>query len=190
VGLSLVTPPAAILTLEEAKGQVRVNDSAEDALIQSYMAAAESSVEAYLNRSLLTQRWQYTLDEFPCGDCILLPRPNLLSVISVQYVDPSGATQTWSSSNYVVLADRLPGEIALAYGVFWPQTRYQKNAVTITYDAGYGDVEEVPPPIISAMKMVLSDLYTSREANIIGDPVVANPAVKNLLDYYRYREAA
>jgi len=195
VGLSLVTAPGDLLTLSEAKDHLRVLDANEDSLITSYVTAATASVERYLERALLTQRWQFTLDQFPCEDYICLPRPNLLDVVSVSYVDAAGATQTWATSEYVVITDTLPGEIALAYGKFWPQTRYQRNAVTIVYDAGYGpEPEDVPPEIVAAIKLTAGDLYRNREAFISSSTstavVLENPAVRALLDRHRYREAA
>lgn len=185
-----VNPAEEPLTLAEGKAHLRVLHSAEDSLIGTYLSAAVSAVEEHLRRALVTQTWRLTLDRFPCGSApIRLPRPPLLSVSAVEYVDGDGAAQTLAADLYQVRTDPLPGEVRLAYGATWPATRDEAGAVRITYVAGYGAAAAVPAPIRAAILLLLGDLYTGRTANIVGTIVAANPTVAALLGPHVYREA-
>lgn len=216
MGLSLTTAPdLEPLTLDEAKTHLRVDagDTSQDALISALIQAARESVESFTRRALVTQTWTMTLDRFPVrsamvpstsgasvyattsgqasgitGAVIRLPYPPLQSVTSITYVDANGATQTLATAEYVVQTDTLPGQIALAYGKYWPTTRSQENAVTITYVAGYGAPSSVPARLRAAMLLILADLYERREATITGTIVAENPAVQSLLWSARFVE--
>lgn len=192
MGLTLVTAPASEpLTTAEAKSHLRVDISDDDTLIDAYVKAARQYVEEELGRALITQTWDYTLDEFPSdGSAIQLPKPPLVSVTSVSYVDTSGVTQTLSSSNYIVNTGTLKGEITLAYGASWPATREQAKAVTARFVAGYGAASAVPESIRTAVRLALGDFYDLRSASIVGESHVTNPAVAALLGPYRIVELA
>lgn len=194
MGLSLVTAPAVEpVTLAEARLHLKSDTdvTADDTLISALIVAARELAEAETRRALITQTWKLTLDEFP-ADCdpIRVPRPNLLTVTGITYVDTDGATQTLASSTYTVLTDRLPGEIHLAYDEEWPETRAVPNAVAVTFTCGYGAAASaVPGPIKAAMLLDIGDLYVNRESAIVGTIRTENPAAKALRAPYLYREA-
>ena len=205
-----VDPTVEPVTLTEARLHLRVTDTADDTLITSLIQAAREYAESYCRRSLLTQTWKLTLDRFPYSlggfwicdgryysgghakDYISLPRPNLLTVSSVTYVDTNGATQTWAASNYLVDTTQTPGQLRLAYNIDWPSTRTDPNAVAITYTAGYGaSATAVPEAIKSAIKLMVGWWYEQREAVNVGNIVNEVPmAVDALLGPYVVREAA
>lgn len=192
MGLTLVTAPASEpLTTAEAKSHLRVDTTDDDTLIDAFVKAARQYVEEDMGRALITQTWDYTLDKFPSdGSAIQLPRPPLVSVTSITYVDSNGATQTVTSTDYIVNAGKRNGEITLAYGKSWPATREQANAVTIRFVAGYGAASAVPESIRTAIRLTVGDLYSNREASIIGVSHTDNPAVASLLGPYRLVEMA
>lgn len=178
--ITTVQPALEPLTVADVATHRR---SGQDAELNGYIVAARQYCENETKRAFITQTIRYTLDAFPCVGIIQLPRPNLLTVSSVSYVDTNGDTQTFSSADYTVDTDALPGRINLDYGISWPSTRYQPNAVTITYTAGYGATREsVPDCIKHAMLLYIGDLYENREGSIIGTIRTENPAVARLLD--------
>ena len=62
----LVTAPAAEpLTLAEAKLHLRVDDTADDALIGALITAARQHAEHDTRRALVTQTWKLALDASP-----------------------------------------------------------------------------------------------------------------------------
>lgn len=174
-----VQPVIEPLTVSEVADHLRCEETAD---LAAKITAARQHCETFTGRAFITRTLRLTLDAFPCSGVIELPRPNLLTVTGVQYVDTDGDTQTFSSSDYSVDTAALPGRILLGYGKSWPSTRCQFNAITITYTAGYGATREsVPETIKAAMKLIIGDLYENRESSIVGTIHTENPAAAQLL---------
>lgn len=193
MGLVLVTPPdGEPLVPQEAIDHLRLEAStSEDALLAAWVTAAREVVEHRTQRSLLTQTWELTLEGFPCGRVIHLPRPPLKSVTSITYVDTAGASQTLATSAYQVDTTGIVGRIRPAYATPWPPTRCQFNAVTIRFVAGYGDPAAVPAALKAAMQLLLANWYENREAVITGTIATQLPlGVEALLDPYQVLEPA
>lgn len=151
----------------------------DDGIIADEIRAARERCERVTGLQLLTATWAMYLDQLPgdlCGTglaygswdwlerySIVLPRPPLLTVTSVTYVDYAGVTQTWDASLYQVDAKSRPARLYPAWGQIWPLARYQMNAVTITYTAGYGAALAVPAEIKSAIKAHVKYCYDNRD---------------------------
>lgn len=167
-GLTLQTPPAAEpVDLEEMKLHLREDLDDQDELVEAFIKAAREHAEGFLGRALVTQTWDLALSHFPaCGE-FLIPRPPLQSVTSVSYVDEAGVTQVLAGSEYVVDTAREPGRIVLGYEKSWPITRSVPNAVTVRFVAGYGDPEDVPESIRTAIKLLVGHWYENREATVL-----------------------
>jgi len=162
-----------------------------DPQLASWRTAARLYVEDFLRRSLITTTWRHTLDSFPCDDVLELPRAPLVSVTSIAYVDTAGNTQTLSTDVYDVDTASLPGRIALKYLQIWPYLLPVRNAVTVTFVAGYGaSGSAVPAPILAAMKLLIGHWYENREA-VTGSAMTELPVgVSALLWPHRNLEAA
>jgi len=175
VGLKLVTPPEVEpVTLEEAKGHLRLDGDADNDYLSALIAAARERVELFLRRALITQMFECTMDDFPAYDrAIDLPRPPLQSVEWIKYLDTAGVLQTLDPGTYIVDASSNEiGRIALAWNRLWPFTRYTINAVTIRFAAGYGDaVEDVPQAIRQGILIEISNLYENREDVVVGQNI-------------------
>ena len=172
-------PSVEPVSLADAKAHLRVDFGDDDAIIRSLIIAARQQCEERTRRALITQTHQLILDCFPGavleealifgGDPILLPRSPVLSVTSIQYVDDQGDTVTLSASAYRSdIYSHVP-RITPAYGYTWPTTRPVSNAVTVTYQAGYGpDPDDVPEGIRAAIKIMVGTWYEHREAVVAG----------------------
>jgi hypothetical protein len=182
VGLVLVTAPTIEpVTLADAKLHLRVDNSAEDSLLNSLIVAARTYVESFTNRALLQQTWAYAMDDFnniplrrpgmqlTHGDAyyppIHLPRSPVQSVTSVTYIDTTGTRVTLAPSQYLLdTSNPFDGNVSPAFGISWPQTRIQPGSVVITYVAGFADVSSIPATFIQAMKLLLTHWYENRGA--------------------------
>lgn len=171
--LALVTEPAEEpVSLTEAKSHLRVDIDDDDTLISSLITAAREVVEKLSRRALVTQTWRLSLDEWPDGDEIDIPKPPLQSVSSITYTDSDDTTTTWSSSLYEVDADSEPGRVKLAYGESWPaDTLAETNPIKITFVAGYGEAADVPDRWKQAIKLILGHWYENREEIIVSGAV-------------------
>jgi len=157
----------------------------EDDLLTEYIKTSREYIEDLTNRALITQTWDYFLDEFPDKNYILLPFGNLQSVSSVTYTDSDGdaTTLTEDTDYYVELNGDMHGRIVLPYGLSWPSfTAYPSNPIAIRFVCGYGALaSDVPNKIISAIKRTCSILYETRGDPVIGQSVVKDEVVGRLL---------
>lgn len=189
MGLSLVTAPTLEpVSLAEAKAHLRVLSSDEDTLIEALVKGAREQAELFTGRAFVTQTWDFTFDNFPDDDCemISIPKPKLQSVTHVKYIDGALADQTWASSNYRVLIDGERGRIIPVYSGLYPSITTQKNAVSIRFIAGYGDVDDVPQSIKHAMLLMIGHWFEHREEVIVGTIINQIPfGVEHLLWPYR-----
>jgi len=200
MALKLITAPTSEpLTLEEAKAHLRVDHDDEDTLIYALIVAARQGAEHITERALMTQTWELALDWFPCvpyrrvewkhdrllADAINIPKPPLVSIVSVKYIDTEGVQQTLDSSAYLLDSHREPARILSVYATDWPDTREQANAVLIRFTCGYADAASVPQEIKQWMLLQIGMMYENRESVAAGT-ISEIPYVDRLLDPYRF----
>lgn len=163
-GLSLVTAPVyEPISLADAKDHMRVTINADDADILQMIKAARARLESITNRALITQTWEWTLDNFP-GWCLHPPKAPLQSVSSIVYLDTDGNSTTLASTEYITDTKSHRPRITPAFSKSWPSVRQQLNAITITIVVGYGNPPDIPKPLNHAMKMLVGHYYENREA--------------------------
>lgn len=158
--------------------------SAEDDLLTALIATARGHVEDITGRALLTQTWDYFLDEWPRDNFIKLPFGSLQSVTSIKWKDSAGTETTLTvTTDYLVETNGVGiGRIMLPYGVTWPSgTLYPSNPITIRFICGWTAAILVPLKIVSAIKMIAADLYEQRGEPVVGQTVVENKVSDRLL---------
>lgn len=184
MALRLKTAPSSEpVTLAEAKAFARWTKSTEDAIFTALITAARQACENELQRALLPQSWEKTLDEFP--DQIELPYPPVASVTSLKYTDSNGDQQTLNPNSYTLDNASEPGWIVPAYGLTWPATQASVNAVVVEYVAGYATAGAVPEAIKTWIKLMVNHYFENREASIPGVSLQPIPFIAGLLDPYR-----
>ena len=190
--LVLATAPAVEpVLLAEAKAQCRVEVSDDDALITALIRAAREEVERASWHALITQTWDYYLDEWPEEDTLKLPMAPLQSVTSVQYTDADGVTATLSASAYLVDTKGRPGRLRLKSGKSWPAaTLAALNGVVVRFTAGFGNAgANVDPSLCQAMLLLIAHWYENRELVVQSGAVPKELpfAVASLCRSYRMR---
>ncbi|MES2126655.1 MAG: hypothetical protein V4463_05230 [Pseudomonadota bacterium] len=168
-------------------------NTTDDPLLSMLIYSARVAAETITRRALVTQTLELVLDRFPCWE-MSIPRPALQSVTSITYVDTDGATQVLAPTGYLVDPSGEPGRLTPAFGLIWPVTRYQMNAVRVRYVAGYGDASAIPAGIKTWMLMRIATLWENRSEVSIDSRItlVELPAdfVDGLLDPYRVEDFA
>jgi len=170
----LSTPAAEPLTLAEAKLHLRVDITDDDSLITALIVTARQQAEHRTGRALVSQQWRLGLDQFP-DDSLELPKPRLVSVQSVTYLDSNGTRQTLSGGDYEVITDELVGRLVPAFGKSWPDCREHPGSVQVSYTCGYGAASDVPQSIKAWMLLAIGAWYENREALTAGQPVAELP---------------
>ena len=171
LALSLVTAPTVEpLSTADAKLHLKIDGAGEDAYVDALVKAARQLCEEYQQRRLITQTWDWKLDEWPTALCggrreLSVPYPPLASVTSITYLDADGATQTWAAASYQVDSTSEPGRIQPAYNETWPTIRSSiLHPITIRYVAGYGaSAASVPATTIQGLRKLLSHWHVNRE---------------------------
>ena len=161
-----IAPAEEPISILEARSAARISVDEDDNLLFRLIESARQWGEATTGRAFVSQTWQLKMPWFP-SCAIELPKPPLVSVTSVKYLDTAGVEQTWAvTTGYVVTgaaAEMARGSIEPAYGVCYPSTLAVPDAVRIVYVAGYGVAAAVPQGIRQALLYHIAEAYQNRE---------------------------
>lgn len=157
------------ISVDEVKEYARIDGEEEDNLLSSLIEACTEKFEDFLGKALLSQTIELTFDVWET-DVIKLPKPPLLSITSVVTIDEDDTETTYSSDNYYVRTDSIPGQLIIKKGYTKPiNTERYYGGYKITYVAGYGTVpEQVPNFIRKALKSFVALIYEKR---VTGDSI-------------------
>jgi uncharacterized phiE125 gp8 family phage protein len=181
--LYLASPPAVEpVTLAEARAHTRVDDTADNSLVQALITAARRAAEAYTRRAFITQSWAMYFDEAPTGNYFEIPKAPLVGISSIVTYSDADAATTFAASNYYVDLITRPGRVVLRSTADWPTFERVANGFVVNFVAGYGATgSDVPAEIRQAILMIVSHLYENR-----GDTDADMPRVAQmLLDPYK-----
>jgi uncharacterized phiE125 gp8 family phage protein len=148
------------------------NGTAETDYVTALIKVARRMAERTTRRALMRQTWRLVLDRFPVGLCpMVIPRPPLVGIERIEYLDVDGVTQEWGGSPapYDVSAPigpaATPARVRPVYGTCWPVARCQMDAVTVTFTAGYPE-NQIPEDILHGMLLVIAELYKQRSLSV------------------------
>lgn len=175
----ITAPTAEVVTLEEAKLQLRKQNTTEyDAQIQAIISAVVAQIDpaggGWLGRAIRPQQWELRQNsfEYPYGDGIRLPYPPLISVDSITYPNGDGDDVVMvEDTDYRVVGvgHRMRSHVLPIYNGSWPSSvRADHEAVRILYTAGYADTptDSLPPQIKQAVLLGIRDLWSLGERNL------------------------
>lgn len=184
--LKLIQGPAIEpVTLAEAKLACRIDGTEFDAVLPGLITTARRFAEAELNRSIITQTWERVLDAFP-EDEIELGWPTVQGIVSVGYVDTSGASTNLATNLYSLDVDTMPGWLLPADGTSWPDTYDTTNAVRVRFLAGYGSETSYVPEEIKTYIKTHCALWLRQVEAASDKPLTPVPFLERLLDRERW----
>ena len=196
---SLVTPPGAepAVAADMAKhSRLSVSElSDQDGKLTRNLKTAREDCEHFTGRQLITAVWALTLD---CwyekglfrGRSLYLPKPPLVSIGEIRYLDTAGVLQTLTGTEitdlFVVDAPSGPkaprGRIFPVYGGTWPSLLARENAAVITFTAGYGTTAAtVPSGLVDGIVVRCAEMYERREEAVVGTIVASAPVTSERL---------
>lgn len=179
------TEPAAELAVSvaELKAHTRVDWGTDDLLIEGLIKAAIAHLEGILERAFVSQTWVQKFSEF--DDVMPLPIADAIEITSIKYYDGDNVEQTASTALYGFFNDRAGPCVELLDGASWPATYVRRDAVAITYVAGFGNATGVPQDIKQAIMMLAAHWYENREAVVEGSFEQLPFAVQALISRHR-----
>lgn len=144
------------VTLAEAKLQLRLDYSDEDAIIAALISSTRKECENYLYTALINQR---RVALFDCFGPLTAMGP-VIEVESVEYLNTSNEWTTVAATEYIVTPDVV---LRLFPVTSWPvDVNSAPGSVRVTYTCGPGDSD--PSPVIkTAMLLKITDAYSNRE---------------------------
>jgi uncharacterized phiE125 gp8 family phage protein len=186
------------LTTALAKGWVRQDDSSDDTLIDTIAVAAQSALEAYTNRTLISSVWDMFLDNYPeggrdvrmvsdlkrsrgIGNVIWIPRCPVTAVAGVYTTDDDALESTQDTDTYYLDLDCEPARVILIEGNTWGTMRHLKS-MRVRFTAGYASAGVMPEALRQALKFTVGAWYDDREAMGKGE---LPPAAKLAANPYR-----
>lgn len=188
--LTLVAAPTVpLLSVAEAKQQVVVDHSDDDALLERLVAAANDWLDgesSILGRALITQTWRLTLSAPPRERFLRLPIPIVQSVSAITYYDGANTQQTLAAEQYRLISKPEHGIVELVDGASWPNTYRRADAMSVEYVTGYGDTAaDVPEAIRHAAALLVAYWYDNRSAATERSMSAMPLGVQALLANYR-----
>lgn len=204
MSLILTSGPALEpVTLAEAKAHLRVDGTAEDALIQSLIVTSRLHVEAALGLALVTQSWTWLVDRWPrpamrrgqvtgpqpASDLRLnLPLRPVQAIAHVKLWREDGTSESLDLSRFYLDGMATPARLVWLGGAL-PSPGRLANGIEIAFTAGFGAAAAaVPATIRHALLLLVAHWYEHREPVEIGSGLVAvPPMVSELLQPYRRR---
>lgn len=176
-----VGPQVEPLTLEQVKLHLKVEEDADDTLIENLIVAVREKTENYLNRKLVSQTIHQYFDSF--DSFLKLSVAPVIEVLNIEY-----ATET--EDNKVLTADQFqlddilePCKIYPSAGGSFPEIKAGViNPIRVAYNAGYGTTADaIPKSIQLGMLLMCGDFYENRNDSVRTLP----QASKNILFHYR-----
>ena len=186
-GLTVTTPPTSEpVTRSDIKDHLRIaaSQTEYDTLVDALIVAARRHYEARTHRALIRRTLTFATERFPCGnDLMMLPWTPIHSVTSIKYHDQDGIQQTWANTNYVVMSNREPGGIALAYDKTWPSYRLQPQGIEVVYVSGHATAAgtSIPAEAGHAIKLLVSHYFENPSAVAFGHYSELPLAVESLI---------
>lgn len=187
-------PASEPVSLSELKLSLRINDTAQDALLTQYITDARDMAERYTGRKFIEQELTSYTDSYPTigGEwwsgyrvghvgyqtgtrhAIQFDWAPAISITSVVTVDSGNSENAYASSNYYLenFDNDKPPRMQFNDSASLPGDLRDENGWKIVWKAGYGTASsDVPASIRRAIIMLAGYLYENRgdcEGDCIG----------------------
>lgn len=187
--LNRTIAPSQLLPTADAKAHLRVDSSVDDALIDTYIAAAEAHLDGpngRVGKPLGTQTWTMARERVTGRTWVKIPLAPVQSVTAISYYDSDETSQSLTVSDFDILKNEDAAWIRPKSNTNWPTMYDRPDALTLTVQCGFGAVSDVPENIMQAVRFLLSHYYENRESVVMNaKPVVVPQAVDDLIGQSR-----
>jgi hypothetical protein len=125
----------------------------------------------------------------PSSGRIELPRPPLIEIEDITYVDQNGIATELDASLYQVDADGWPARLFPPAVGNWPSVQQGvANGLQITYTCGFADPTLIPDVVPQAMLLLIGYWYENREGGAEDDMAIVDLLCGSLRVWSEYRQ--
>jgi uncharacterized phiE125 gp8 family phage protein len=179
-----LAPATEPISVADLKAHLRLDSTAEDAALASFITTARLQIEVALSLALITQHWTWTFDQWPARASIELPISPVQSILSFN-VRRSDGLMSVPPSATILDGDGIAARLITKEG--WPTPAVPAQGIAIAFAAGYGTTAaDVPAPLRHAVLLLASHWYGHRDtAATCGSLAPSSAAVDHLLAPFR-----
>lgn len=159
------TAGALPLSAADMRARLRIDDPAEDGLLDDFLAAAASRIEGPdgIGVALMAQTWTRIVDDW--APEIALPGWPVTGVAEIRYLDQDGATQTLDhAAAFRLVAGDHPARLVRKPGASLPALLSGGGVVEIDYELGRAQEGQVDAGLLTALALMAGHYYENREA--------------------------
>ena len=158
--------------------QLRLNDSSEDALIQTYISAAREMFEKMTLRTVLPTTYRQHVP-YLTGAVTLMMAP-VIAINLVSYWDVNDTLQVATVRSDTI---SLPGSIWMD---IYPVTSTNKSPKAyVEYSAGWPNLAAVPAQVRTAIMLLAAHYYEHRQSSTTDVLNDVPQGFKSICDQYR-----
>lgn len=173
----LAAPAQEPVSLVQMKAHLRVEDEAEDGLIEALIVAARVHVESLTGKALLAQTWRVVLDGWPEDRVIKLPVSPMVTLSEIRCYDADGEEHQIDLNEVLPDGRANPARIILPVTVAGAPVLRARMGIEIDYVAGFGtEPEEVPADLVQSLKTLAAYWYENRDAVLVSGAGASVPA--------------
>ena len=161
--LSAATPPSALpFELEALKSHCRVEDPAEDAILELYAWAAIRQGEFATNRVWVQTEYKGELDFFPVG-ILEIPRSPCTEIVKITYVDENGVDQELLRESFIFRPSSLEWDGGRAFATIEPVGAWPVGTkVAFVFKSGWKE-KTLPKELVQWIFIKVSGKFEQRE---------------------------
>ena len=183
----LSAPAVEPLAYAEVAAHLRLDGSAQQTLIESYIKAARMAVENLTARALINRSLRLVLDEWE--GVTTLPKPPVSAITSISVLLLDGSSVTVPPTACRLLIGDAETRLLIPNTAAVASPGLEAGGILIDYTAGYGSsAAAVPQAFKTAMMLLIGLWYDQRVA--VTTPVhglLLPQAVAALLEPYKIR---
>jgi uncharacterized phiE125 gp8 family phage protein len=150
-------PEEEPLSLADAKLFLRIDHTADDALIADLIRAARKHVETVTGKRLVTQSWRLVLDQWPEGGVLKLPIAPVRAIEAARLRAADGSETAIDTESWLLDASTSRLRISERPPVLRPFA-----GIEIDLEVGYGAATDVPPGFVQAIRLLVAHWYEHR----------------------------
>ena len=175
-------PGTEPVSLAEVKAHLRLDGTAEDALLASLILTSRLHIESALGLALISHDWSLKIDAWPSDRVVIAPIRPLQEVTAIRVTGRGNSISELPLRECSHRSGTSFPRIVLAGPVALPQPGSAVNSIEIAFRAGFGDTpSSVPAPIRHALLLLVSHWYEHRDPIEIGTAEARIPAAVSAL---------